>query len=76
MQRLVRTGTPNVGGPVTPEQERWAEALAIERLKGEQAGAYLDERIATLAERGDTAGVRRFEAIRARWRELQCAARA
>ena len=60
---------------MTPEQERWAEALAIEKLKGEQAGDYLDERIATLGTKGDAAGVRRFEAIRARWRELQGAAR-
>ena len=55
---------------MTPDQERWAEALAIERWKGADAAAYIDERIATLAAAGDAAGVARFRAIEARYEHL------
>jgi len=32
--------------PMTEDQERWAEALAIERLHGERAKTWVAERIA------------------------------
>jgi hypothetical protein len=51
---------------VTPEQERWAEALAIEKRYGAGAPAYIAERIGVLALASDEAGVRRFKEIAAR----------
>lgn len=56
---------------MTPDEERWAEALAIERWKGPNAAAYIAERIATLGAAGDLAGVERFVAIRTRFEQLQ-----
>ena len=55
---------------MTPDQERWAEALAIERWKGADAPAYIAERIAALTAAGNTAGAARFRAIAWRHREL------
>lgn len=55
---------------MTPEQERWAEALAIERIHGADASAWIDDRIAALAEQGEAAGVRRFQEIRARLEQV------
>ena len=49
------------------DQERWAEALAIERWKGADAPAYIAERIASLTAAGDAAGSARFRAIA--WRQ-------
>jgi hypothetical protein len=46
-----------------PDQERWAEALAIERLHGDRAPVWIAERIGTLALAGDAAGVERFRQI-------------
>lgn len=34
---------------MTPDQERWAEALAIEKWKGADAPVYVAERIGALA---------------------------
>jgi hypothetical protein len=48
---------------MTPDQERWAEALAIQRLHGDRAVEFIVKRVATLAAEGDMAGV-------ARWREI------
>jgi len=48
---------------MTPEQERLAEALAIERIHGERAPVVLAERIGALAVAGDAGGV-------SRWREI------
>ena len=48
---------------MTPEQERWAEALAVERTHGEGAPVHIATRIGELAVAGDEAGV-------ARWREI------
>jgi protein-disulfide isomerase-like protein with CxxC motif len=56
---------------LTPEQERWAEALAIERLHGEGAPRWIAERIGTLALAGDDAGVERFREIAARLDQLR-----
>lgn len=43
--------------------ERWAEALAIERLHGPEASAHIEARIAELAKGGDAAGVARMRQI-------------
>ena len=55
---------------MTPDQERWAEALAIERLHGDKASVWVAERIGALALAGDTAGVARFKEIAARLVDL------
>lgn len=47
------------------DRERWAEALAIEKWKGEGAPLYVAERIGALALAGDEAGVARFKEIAA-----------
>lgn len=46
------------------ERERWAEAAAILKRKGEEAHAYISDRIAALAKEGDAAGVRRLLDLR------------
>ena len=48
---------------MTPKDELWAEALAVERLHGDHANAHVAERIVQLAIRGDEAGVARWKAI-------------
>ncbi len=58
---------------MTPDQERWAEALAIERLHGDRAPVWVAERIGALALAGDAAGVERFQQIAKRLGELRCA---
>ena len=50
---------------LTPETERWAEALAVERMHGDGASAFIAERVATLARAGDGAGVTRWLEIAA-----------
>jgi len=56
---------------VTPEQERWAEALAIERRFGEQAAEHIAERVTALAIAGDEAGLGRRIAIANRFDQLR-----
>jgi len=56
---------------VTPEQERWAEALAIERRFGEQATGHIAERVTALAVAADDAGVARWIAIADRFDQLR-----
>ena len=51
---------------MTPDQERWAEALQILRWKREAATAYVEERIDALNAAHDQAGAARFSAIRER----------
>lgn len=48
---------------MTTDEERWAEALMVERLHGERAQIHIAERVGTLALVGDEAGVER-------WREI------
>ena len=55
---------------LTPEQERWAEALAVQRLQGQRAHVHVAERIGALALAGDAAGVQRWRDIAARLAEL------
>ena len=47
---------------MTPEQERWAEALAVLRMHGTGAEAFIGERIATLA---------RWQAVATRLRQVR-----
>lgn len=56
---------------MTPDHERWAEALAIERQHGDQAPVFVAERIGALALAGDEAGVERFRQIAARLDQLR-----
>lgn len=51
---------------MTPDQERWAEALAVERIHGANAPRYVAERIGTLALAGDQAGIDRWKEIASR----------
>ncbi|RYD65563.1 MAG: hypothetical protein EOP58_07215 [Sphingomonadales bacterium] len=60
---------------MTPDQERWAEALAVERLHGARAPVWIAERIGALALAGDTAGVARFRQIAAKLESIQRASR-
>jgi hypothetical protein len=48
------------------EQERWAEALAVERAHGEHAQRHVAERVCALALAGDDLGVRRWREIAVR----------
>lgn len=56
---------------MTPEQERWAEALAIERQHGDAAPFWIADRIGALALAGDFAGIKRFREIAALLEQLQ-----
>jgi hypothetical protein len=56
---------------VTPEQEPWAEALAIDRQYGNQAHLHIAERIGALAVQGDIAGVERWKQIASRLDHLR-----
>ncbi|WP_152616661.1 DUF6961 family protein [Sphingomonas sp. ERG5] len=56
---------------MTPDRERWAEALAVERQHGDRAPAFIAERIAALALAGDIAGVARWKDIAARIDQLR-----
>lgn len=55
---------------MTPDQERWAEALAIERQHGIMAPMWIAERIGALAMAGDFAGVARFREIAEKYKQL------
>ncbi|TPG43638.1 hypothetical protein EAH79_02395 [Sphingomonas koreensis] len=53
------------------DEERWAEALAVQRAHGERAFAFIAERVGALALAGDADGVARWREIAARldqWR--------
>lgn len=54
----------------TPEEERWAEALAVVRDHGEGAVLHAIERVAALSLAGDMAGVVRWQAIAAKLDQL------
>lgn len=47
---------------LTPQRERMAEALAVERMHGARAAAFVSGRIAVLKAAGDSAGVERWVA--------------
>lgn len=48
---------------MTPEQERLAEALAVQRLHGDEAPRVVAEQIGTLAIAGDRDGIHRWRDI-------------
>jgi hypothetical protein len=56
---------------VTPDQERWAEALKVEQIHGDSAPAYVAERIRALALEGDLDGVERWQQIAIRLDHLR-----
>ncbi|UZK70455.1 hypothetical protein OKW76_05265 [Sphingomonas sp. S1-29] len=56
---------------MTPEVERWAEALHVERVHGTKAPTVIAEQMSALALAGDEAGVRRWKAIAERYDQLQ-----
>ena len=58
-------------GAVTPDEERWAEALAIERLHDADASRWIADRIDVLGTVGDQAGVIRFREIATRYDRLR-----
>lgn len=58
---------------MTPDEERWAEALAVQRQHGKGAPVFVAERIATLALEGDLPGIRRWKEIAARLDALAAA---
>ena len=53
-----------------PDQERWAEALAVHRMYGEKAAEHVAERIGALAVLGDQNGIDRWMAIAQRLDQL------
>jgi hypothetical protein len=55
---------------MTPEQERWAEALAVAEQHGDKMWVHVAERIGALAMEGDGAGVSRWRQIAAHLSEL------
>lgn len=56
---------------MNPDEERMAEALAVERMYGEEGSAFIAERVAILGEAGDVAGVKRWLAIAVRLEMLR-----
>jgi hypothetical protein len=58
-------------GELTEEQERWAEALAVERLHGPNAPIFVAERLGALALAGDVAGIGRWQEIAAKLDSLK-----
>ena len=60
-------------GPLTVEQERWAEALTILRQHGSDAPRWVAERVGALALAGDVAGVGRFADIAERMEQVLAA---
>lgn len=55
---------------MTPEQHVWACALEVERQHGERASAFVAERIASLTDEHDAAGVAMWQAIGGRLDQL------
>lgn len=56
---------------MTPDRERWAEALTVEEIHGDSAPAYIAERIGALAIEGDFDGVARWQQIATRLDQLR-----
>lgn len=61
--------------PLTPDQERYAEASAIYRQHGDGARVWVAARIGALARLNDQAGIRRMTEIAARLDEIMRATR-
>ena len=56
---------------MTPDQERWAEALAVERQHGNNAPGFIAERVGALALAGDIRGVERWREIATKLDQLR-----
>jgi hypothetical protein len=56
---------------MTSDQERWAEALAVERQHGNNAPGFIAERIGALALAGDMGGVERWREIATKLDQLR-----
>ncbi|TPG21778.1 hypothetical protein EAH87_04890 [Sphingomonas koreensis] len=56
---------------LSADEERWAEALAVQRAHGERALAFIAERVGALALAGDADGVARWREIAARLDQLR-----
>ena len=57
-----------------PEQERWAEAVAVQRMYSKNAAEHVAERIGALAVLGDQDGIDRWMEIARRLDQLQLGA--
>ena len=62
-------------GHLSKDEERLAEALAIQRLHGNRAALWIAERIGALSIAGDAAGVERFREIARAYDEIMAGAR-
>lgn len=71
MSRTPRSRHSEEAHDLTPDEERWAEALAIIRIHGDRAEAFISERVASLAAQGQADGVARLEAIATRITQLR-----
>ncbi|SNS95665.1 hypothetical protein SAMN06295912_12628 [Sphingomonas laterariae] len=60
---------------MTTDRERFAEALAIDKLHGDRARLFVAQRIGAFALAGDAGGVTRFNAIACRLDVLIAAGR-
>ncbi|RVT93481.1 DUF6961 family protein [Sphingomonas crocodyli] len=58
---------------MTPDQERWAEALAIKKTHGDKALSFVGVRIFELGQAGDIEGVKRWFEILTKLRDLRVA---
>jgi len=56
---------------MTSDQERWAEALAVERQHGEDAPRFVAERVGALELAGDMEGIERWKEIATRLDQLR-----
>jgi len=56
---------------VTHDEERWAEALAIERVHGQRAPLFVAERIGAAALVEDQAGITRWREVAAKLEALR-----
>lgn len=56
---------------VTEDEERWAEAWQIHRWKGNDAPAFVAERIGALTLIDDMDGIKRFKAIAERLDQIR-----
>ncbi len=59
--------------PMTPDMERWAEALQVVKMEGDRAEAFVAERMRALAD--DAAGRARWRAIGRRVEQIRDAAK-
>jgi hypothetical protein len=56
---------------MTPDEERWSEALGVFQIYGDSALAHAEARIAALMREGDDAGMMRWFEIFERIKELR-----